>query len=179
MSRSPQPSLRQGILSAEPGNAPPQARHTGHECPTPATGLRARVGTPRSLQKSPKEYIDFDAMTGKRKVKCYKEGDKYSFNIDLTFTGTVTNNEMYDDMLNDVNKKKEFEKDMAKSMENQCADFIKIMKSDYKIDCIGLGREAAAVYGRQKGIDWNEVVSNANIKVNVKVNAELQGRGDY
>ena len=68
---------------------------------------------------------------------------------------------------------------MAKSIEKQCADFIKIMKSDYKIDCIGLGRSAAAKYGRQKKVDWNEVVCSADIKVNVKVKVDLQGRGDY
>mgnify|MGYP001581930832 CR=1 FL=1 len=132
-----------------------------------------------SLQKSPKEYIDFDAISGKRKVECYKQGDKYSFNIDLAFTGTVTNNEMYVDMMKDINKRKEFEKDMGKNIEKQCDDFIKIMKSDYKIDCLGLGREAAAKYGRQKIIDWDEVVASADIKVNVKVKADLQGRGDY
>ena len=86
---------------------------------------------------------------------------------------------MYADMIKDINKKKEFEKDMEKSIEKQCDDFIKIMKNDYKIDCLSLGREAAAKYGRQKGIDWNEVVSSADIKVNVKVKADLQGRGDY
>ena len=132
-----------------------------------------------SLQKSPKEYIDFDAISGRRKVECYKQGDKYSFTIDLTFTGTIKNNEMYVGMMNDINKRKEFEKDMAKHLEKQCDDFIKIMKSDYKVDCISLGREAAASYGRQKLIDWDEMVSSADINVNVKVKAELQGRGDY
>lgn len=132
-----------------------------------------------SLQKSSKAYIDFEGKTGKRKVRCYKQGDKYSFNIDLTFTGTIISNEMYADILKDTNTKEEFEKDMARSIEKQCDDFIKVMKNNYKIDCITLGREAAAKYGRQKGIDWNEVVSNADIKVNVKVNADLQGRGDY
>lgn len=132
-----------------------------------------------SLQNSSKEYIDFDATSKKRKVKCYKQGDKYSFIIDLTFTGSVINNEMYADIMNNLNKKIEFEKDMEKSIEKQCDDFIKTMKNNYKIDCLSLGREAAAKYGRQKSIDWNEVVSNADIKVNVKVTADLQGRGDY
>ncbi|MBU3129249.1 Ger(x)C family spore germination protein [Clostridium tagluense] len=132
-----------------------------------------------SLQKSPKQYIDFDAETSKKKVKCYRKGDKYSFIIDLSFTGTVSNNEMYVDMIKNINIQKEFEKEMAKSIESQCYDFIKRMQNDYKIDCIELGREAAAKYGRQKGIDWNEVVSNADIKVNVKVKVDLQGRGDY
>lgn len=132
-----------------------------------------------SLQKSPKEYIDFQGKTGKRKVRCYKQGDKYSFDIDLTLTGTIINNEMYADIIKDMNTKKEFEKDMAKSIEKQCDDFIKVMKSNYKIDCIALGKEAAAKYGRRKKNDWNEVVSSADIKVNVKVIVDLQGRGDY
>ncbi|MBK5240053.1 Ger(x)C family spore germination protein [Clostridium sp.] len=132
-----------------------------------------------SLQNNSIEFIDFNAMVGKRKVKCYKQGDKYSFTIGLTFRGRITNNEMYVGMKDDIKKTKEFEKDMEKSIEKECDDFIKVMKSDYKIDCLGLGREAAAKYGRQKHIDWNEVVSNANIKVNVKVKADLQGRGDY
>ncbi|MBZ9622313.1 Ger(x)C family spore germination protein [Clostridium sp. FP2] len=138
-------------------------------------GVKGRV----SLQKNSKEYIDFDAKTGKRKVKCYRQGDKYSFIIDLAFTGTVSNNEMYVDMIKNINIQKEFEKDMAKSIESGCYDFIKVMQNDYKLDCIELGREAAAKYGRQKGIDWNEVASNADIKVNVKVKVDLQGRGDY
>ncbi|MGH4123283.1 MAG: Ger(x)C family spore germination protein [Clostridium sp.] len=132
-----------------------------------------------SLQKSPKEYIDFDAKTGIRKIKCYKQGNKYSFIIDLSFTGTISNNEMYVDIIKNINKKKEFEKNMAKSIEKECYDFIKTMQNDYKIDCIGLGREAAATYGRRKGENWNEVVSNADIKVNVKAKVDLQGRGDY
>ena len=132
-----------------------------------------------SLQRSPKEYIDFVAMSGRRKVKCYKQGNKYSFTIDLILTGTVINNEMYVDMMSDINKKKEFENDMAKHLEKQCNDFIKIMKSDYKIDCASLGNEAAAKYGRQKLIDWDEMVSNSDINVNVKIRTELQGRGDY
>ena len=47
------------------------------------------------------------------------------------------------------------------------------------MDCIGLGREAAAKFGRRKNIDWDEVVSNAKIDVNVKVAVDTQGRGDY
>ena len=32
-----------------------------------------------SLQESPKAYIDFDSKTDRRKVKCYRQGDKYKF----------------------------------------------------------------------------------------------------
>jgi len=132
-----------------------------------------------SLQKSPKVYIDFHAKKDKIKIECYKQGDKYNFKIDLALEGIVINNEMYVDMMKDIDKKKQFEKDMAKSIEKQCDDFINIMKNGYKIDCLDLGREAAAKYGRQKVIDWNKVVCSSDIKVNVKVMVDLQGRGDY
>ncbi|WP_411678643.1 Ger(x)C family spore germination protein [Clostridium thailandense] len=132
-----------------------------------------------SLKRSPKEYVDFDAKTGKRKVKCYKEGEKYGFVIDLNLTGNIISNEMYTDLTKDIKKRKEFEEDMAKSIEEQCYDFIKIMQNQYKIDCIDLGKEAAAKFGRRKKVDWNRVVSNAEIKVNVKVKVEAQGRGDF
>lgn len=132
-----------------------------------------------SLQKTPEAYIDFEGKTGKRKVRCNKQGDKYSFNVDLMFIGTVINNEMYIGIEKEISKKKEFEKDMAKTIEKECYDFLNIMKNDYKVDCISLGKIAAAKYGRQKKIDWDTVVCNADIKVNVKVKVDSQGRGDY
>lgn len=132
-----------------------------------------------SLQKSAKEYIDFEGKTKKRKVKCFKEGDKYSFIIDITLTGDIVNNQMYPGVLKDTNVKEQLQKDMEESIENKCYDFLKIMQNEYKIDYIELGKEAAATFGRQKKIDWNEVVSNADIKVNVHVKVDRQGRGDY
>lgn len=132
-----------------------------------------------SLQKSPKEYIDFEVKSGKRKVKSYKQEDKYSFTIDLNLIGTITNNEMYAEIAKDINKRKEFEKDVAKSIEKQCYNFLEIMQKEYKIDCIDLGREGASKFGRRKKIPWNKVVSEAEIRVNVKVKVATQGRGDY
>lgn len=132
-----------------------------------------------SLQKSIEVYIDFDGKTGKRKIECYKHGDKYSFKINIILKGKIIDNEMFVGMIKDINIKKKFEKDMEKSIEKQCDDFISIMKNDYKTDCIGLGSEAAAKYGRQKVLDWNKVVCSSDIKVNVKVIVDLQGRGDY
>ncbi len=132
-----------------------------------------------SLQRSNEIYIDFDAKSGKRKIECHKQGEKYSFKIDLILKGTVIDNEMFVDMVKDIKIKKEFEKDMGKSIEKQCNDFIFVMKNKYKTDCIGLGREAAAKYGRRKVLDWNKVICSSDIKVNVKVLVDLQGRGDY
>jgi len=138
-----------------------------------------RVKGIESLQKSTKVYIDFDAKSDKRKIECNKRGDKYSFKIDLSLKGTIVDNEMFVDMIKDIKAKKKFEKDMEKSIEKQCNDFIFVMKNNYNTDCIGLGREAAAKYGRQKVLDWNKVVCSSDIKVNVKVIVDLQGRGDY
>ena len=53
------------------------------------------------------------------------------------------------------------------------------MKNEYKVDCLQLGWVAAAKYGRDTGVDWDEVVSNSDIKVNVKVNVDKVGRGQY
>lgn len=132
-----------------------------------------------SLQKSPTEYIDFYAESGKRKINCNKQGEKYIFSIDLALTGTIVNNEMYAEITKDIDKRKEFEKDMAKNIEKQCYVFLKMMQKEYKVDCISLGREGAAKFGRSKENDWNKIVSDAEIKVNVKVKVDTQGRGDY
>lgn len=132
-----------------------------------------------SLKKSPTEYIDFYGESGKRKVKCNKQGGKYVFSIDLTLTGTIVNNEMYAEITKDVGQRTQFEKDMAKNIEKQCYAFFKIMQKEYKVDCISLGREGAAKFGRRKENDWNKIVSDADIKVNIKVKVDTQGRGDY
>ncbi len=57
--------------------------------------------------------------------------------------------------------------------------FINKIKSDINIDILNLGSVAAAKYGRETGIDWNKEVLNSDIKVNVKVKVDSQGRGDY
>ncbi|MGK0466536.1 Ger(x)C family spore germination protein [Clostridium sp.] len=134
-----------------------------------------------SIQKSPKEYIDFSG-TSKRKVKCEKINEKYSFTVDLSITGNVVSNSLYINMYSDSNIKKKFEDDMAKSTEENCKGFIEKMQSEYNLDVLELGRIAAATFGRGTGINWNEVICNpdlTNIKVNVVVNVDNMGRGDY
>jgi hypothetical protein len=42
------------------------------------------------------------------------------------------------------------------------------MQNDYKLDCLALGRVAAAKYGRHTGTDWNKAVSEAEIVVKCK-----------
>ncbi|MBU3072161.1 Ger(x)C family spore germination protein [Clostridium estertheticum] len=129
-----------------------------------------------TLQEGPDKYINYDAMV-KRKVKCNKIEDKYEFNIDLNFRGDIIENTLY----KSINKEseKEFEKLMGKKIEKMCYDFLGKMKNVYKIDCLNLGMDAVAQYGRETGVDWNDVVSNADIKVNVVVKIDNIGKGQY
>ena len=68
---------------------------------------------------------------------------------------------------------------MAKQVKEMCTGFLDKMKNEYKVDLLQLGWVAAAKYGRDTGVDWNEVVSNSDIKVNVKVHVDKVGRGQY
>ncbi|MCY6371019.1 Ger(x)C family spore germination protein [Clostridium ganghwense] len=131
-----------------------------------------------SLGDNSKEYIDYYA-TSKKKVKCEKVKDKYTFYIDLSLTGDITNNNLYEDIANNPDMAKKFEGNMNKKVEQMCYEFIDKMQNEYKIDCLGLGRVAAAKYGRHTGTDWNKAVSEADIVVKVKTKIDRFGRGDY
>ncbi len=132
-----------------------------------------------NIQKGPKEFVEFNA-TSKRKVKCKKTGkDKYSFTIDLSIKGNIVSNLIYDDIYDDPKVAKKFEAAMNKEVEKMCNEFIEKMQKEYKQDLLQLGSIAAAKYGRNKGTDWDEVVSNSKIKVNVETKLDVQSRGDY
>ncbi len=129
-----------------------------------------------SLQEASDKYINYDAVV-KRKVKCTKKAEKYDFNIQLDFQGDITGNTLYKDIKKD--DEKSFEKLMEKKIEKMCTDFLEKMQRNYKIDCLNLGEYAAAKYGRETGIDWNEEISNADIKVSVNVKIDKIGIGQY
>lgn len=129
-----------------------------------------------SIQKNPEEYIEYYAQV-KRKAECIKSNDKYTFIINLNIRGDVMNNLLYKDMNSKLTVVKKFEKDMENHIEKSCNEFIEKMQKEYKTDCLQLGWVAAAKYGRDTGVDWNEIVSKADIKVNVKVRVDNLGRG--
>jgi len=131
-----------------------------------------------SLERNAKEYIDIH-VSSKRKVKCEKRGDKYRFTINLDMSGDIITNELYKDIKDSPEEKKEFENEISKKTEEKCRAFINKMQNEYKVDCLELGKKAASKYGRRKGIDWNEVICNSDIEVNVKVKVSRQGKGDY
>ncbi|MBU3101116.1 MULTISPECIES: Ger(x)C family spore germination protein [Clostridium] len=131
-----------------------------------------------TIQKNAKEYINYYA-TSKRKISCTKKDDKYKFTINIDLKGDIIENSLYKNLQGSPEKDDEFKRDMAKKIKKECDDFITKMKSQYKVDCLDLGQVAAAKYGRQKGVDWNSIICNSEIEVNVKVNVQKTGRGDF
>lgn len=131
-----------------------------------------------TIQKNSQEYVNYETKT-KRRVQCSKSGDKYTFIINLNLDGDIVNNELYKDISSKIEITKKFEEDMARKVEEMCYQFLDKMKKEYKVDCLQLGWVAAAKYGRDTGVDWNEIVSKSDIKVNVKVHVDKLGRGQY
>ena len=131
-----------------------------------------------TIQKDSEKYVNYQAES-KRKITCRKTGDKYTFIIDLNLKGEIINNELYEGMTEKIEVTKKFEDDMAKQVKEMCTGFLDKMKNEYKVDLLQLGWVAAAKYGRDTGVDWNEVVSNSDIMVNVKVHVDKVGRGQY
>ncbi|AKN33619.1 hypothetical protein Ccar_23475 [Clostridium carboxidivorans P7] len=131
-----------------------------------------------SIQKNSKEYINYYAQS-KRKVKCYKEGEKFKFIINLNLKGTIASNELYKNFNKDPKVLKEFTNEMENSIKKQCENFLSKAKCEYKVDFLDLGRVAAAKYGRETGVDWNKVICESDIEVNVKVKVDTEGRGEY
>ncbi|MBZ9686196.1 Ger(x)C family spore germination protein [Clostridium estertheticum] len=131
-----------------------------------------------TIQKDSKKYINYQAES-KRKITCRKIGDKYTFIIDLNLKGEIINNELYENMSEKIEVTKKFEDDMAKQVKKMCTGLLDKMKNEYKVDLLQLGWLAAAKYGRDTGVDWDKVVSNSDIVVNVKVHVDKIGRGQY
>ena len=131
-----------------------------------------------TIQKDSEKYVNYQAQS-KRKITCRKIGDKYTFTIDLNLRGDIINNELYKDIAAKIEVTNKFEEDMAKQVKEMCTGFLDKMKNEYKIDLLQLGWVAAAKYGRDTGVDWDEVISNSEIVVNVKVHVDKLGRGQY
>lgn len=131
-----------------------------------------------NIQQTDKNYVSFETES-KRKATCQKINENYVFNIKLNLTGDVVCNELYENMMNTSSRQKEFGKDMEEKLKIDLRKFIQKMQSEYKMDMLNLGSLAAAKYGRHSGTNWDEVVSNADIKVDVKVKVDRFGRGDY
>ncbi|EYE89433.1 hypothetical protein Q428_02200 [Fervidicella metallireducens AeB] len=129
-----------------------------------------------TIQNSPKEYASYFAQS-KRKVKCRKIGEKYYFNIKLDLKGDLISNEIYK-KIDDVTRVK-LENQIKDKLTKQCDAFIQKMQNEYRLDLLQLGYVAAAKYGRDTGVDWNEIVSKSEIKIDINVKITKTGRGEY
>lgn len=130
------------------------------------------------LEGENEENVNFQGKS-KRKVKCSKIGDRYIFTIDITLTGEIVENDMYEDIDTDPEALKKLEEDLALKLKEMCNDFIDKMQQEYGRDFLELGWVGAAKYGRGKETNWDEAVSKAKIEVNTKVKIEKLGRGKY
>lgn len=130
------------------------------------------------LRDSFKKYASLQGKT-KRKISCEKSGDKFSFTINLDYSGDLICNTLIEDLDKDPKAISTLEKAIEQKTEEQCQDFINKMQNEYKIDCLELARVACAKYGRRTGVNWDEVISNSDIKVNIKIKITNSGRGSY
>lgn len=130
-----------------------------------------------TIQDEGEKFVNFYGKS-KRKVQCYKEGNNYKFVINLNIKGDVTANEKYEDIINDPKVQKSIEEQLSKHIKVECENYLQKIKSAYKVDCLELGRIAAAKYGRDTGTDWDKVVTSSNIEINVEVKIDKVGRAD-
>ncbi len=131
-----------------------------------------------SISKKYNDFAEMDCYVT-RKAKCYKENGKYKFIIKLDIKGDMVN---FESPKNDLMNKKEKDK-IVKNFEDKIYkdsyNFIHKMQKEYKIDLLNLGSVAAAKYGRHTGVDWDEVVSNSDIELNVNLRLIRGGRGAF
>jgi Ger(x)C family germination protein len=131
-----------------------------------------------TIQENAEKYLTFIGKS-KRKVKCYKEGERYKFIINLKMIGDIVTNEYEPALFKKPEKKKEIESLLKDNLEREAKEFLEKLKSEHKVDCLELGRIAAAKYGRGTGVDWNEIFSNSDIEVKATIKIDRYGRGDY
>jgi Ger(x)C family germination protein len=131
-----------------------------------------------TIEENPKKYINVFGKS-KRKVKCYKEDNRYMFVINIEIRGDIVANEYEHSLISKPEKRKEVEGLLKNKLEKEAKEFLSDVRSEHKVDCLELGRIAAAKYGRETGVDWNELVANSDIDVNVTIKIDRQGRGDY
>lgn len=131
-----------------------------------------------SFEESYKRNLDYYAKVI-RKVEVQKEEGKYKFKIKLAFTGDVISNQIYKDLMDSTSHKSDLEAKLKATIEKMSNKFIDDMKNKYKVDCLELGRNAVAKYGRHTGVNWDEIVTNSEITVDVKVKIDSVQRGNY
>ncbi|KEI09617.1 spore gernimation protein [Clostridium sp. K25] len=129
-----------------------------------------------NLKNKNGEMTNLSVLSRKR-IKCKKEGEKYKFTINLELDSDMIENNFYKRVSDNPRITKKIEKEAEEVIIKKTNNFIKKMQNDIKFDCLELGKVAAAKYGRRTNTDWDKVMCESEIKVNVKVKLERLGRG--
>ncbi|APF28301.1 hypothetical protein NPD7_286 [Clostridium sporogenes] len=131
-----------------------------------------------SIEKNYKNFAEMDCYI-KRKVECYKEKGKYRFVIKLDIKGDMINCKSCKDELCNQEGKDGVVKKFEEKIYKESYKFINKMQNEYKIDLLNLGSVAAAEYGRHTGVNWDDVVSNSEIEVDINMRLIRGARGTF
>ncbi|AUN08907.1 spore gernimation protein [Clostridium botulinum] len=131
-----------------------------------------------SVIKSYNQFAEMDCYI-KRKVECYKEKDKYRFVIKLDIKGDMINCRSCKNELCTQEGKDGIVKEFEEKIYKESYEFINKMQNEYKIDLLNLGSVAAAKYGRQTGVNWDDVVSNSEIELDINMRLIRGSRGTF
>jgi len=111
-----------------------------------------------------------------RKVKVGFEEDRAIIDIDIFFKGDIIEVEK-SNILDKYMDKFELVKQGAKDyMESNCLEVLSTLQNDYRVDALNTGAVARARYGKSiEHSDWDELFSNADIRVNAHVKIRNHG----
>ncbi|MCW6110532.1 Ger(x)C family spore germination protein [Clostridium sporogenes] len=131
-----------------------------------------------SVTKSYNKFAEMDCYV-RKKVECYKEKDKYKFVIKLDIKGDMINCKSCKNELCTKEGKDGVVKEFEEKIYKESYEFINKMQNQYKIDLLNLGNVAAAEYGRNTGVNWDEVVSNSEIELDINMRLIRGARGTF
>ncbi|EJO5348464.1 spore gernimation protein [Clostridium botulinum] len=131
-----------------------------------------------SIEKSYNDFAEMDCYI-KRKVECYKEKNKYKFVIKLDIKGDIINCKFCKNELSNMVGKNKIVKELEQKIYEESYEFINKMQNEYKIDVLNLGSVAVAKYGRDTGVDWNKMVSDSEIEMDINLRLIRGSRGTF
>ncbi len=125
------------------------------------------------------QSIDY-LLNTKKKVQVKKNEDgEYSFLIKLDVRADVLSNKSDRDIFGDLEEQLKAVEELKIEIRKHCIKSLYDTVYKYNVDCLSLGKYAAAYYGRKIVDDWDQVISDSDIEISVNVKIDRQGRSDY
>ncbi|QUI24444.1 hypothetical protein HZI73_20015 [Vallitalea pronyensis] len=125
------------------------------------------------------QSIDYQLSTIKKVDVNKNEEGEYSFIITLDISADVISNKTDRDIFGDLKEQDKAAKELEVDIRKRCTKSLYSTVYRYNVDCLSLGKYAAAYYGRKIVDDWDAMVSQSDIEVKVNVKMDRQGRSDY